>query len=134
MKLRINHYAIFFVLLSAVFSAVFPSCANRTFETSSADAEPVDTVEVAYPLGFCPDSLDMKEGKVKNGQYFTTLMTGLGMTQQQAYDLSLACEDVFDVKALRVGQTYRAYYDGGLEYVVYEKDKVSNIVFDCKAP
>ena len=134
MKLRINHYAIFFVLLSAVFSAVFPSCADRTFETSSADAEPVDTVEVAYPLGFCPDSLDIKEGKVKNGQYFTTLMTGLGMTQQQAYDLSLACEDVFDVKALRVGQTYRAYYDGGLEYVVYEKDKVSNIVFDCKEP
>ena len=134
MKLRINHYAIFFVLLSAVFSAVFPSCANRTFETRSADTEPVDTVEVVYPLGFCPDSLDMKEGKVKNGQYFTTLMTGLGMTQQQAYDLSLACEDVFDVKALRVGQTYRAYYDGGLEYVVYEKDRVSNIVFDCKEP
>ena len=90
MKFRINHYAIFFVLLSAVFSAVFPSCGRKSSKKVATDAEHVDTLDVASHLGFCPDSLDLKEGKVKNGQYFTTLMTSLGMTQQQAYENLLA--------------------------------------------
>ena len=134
MKFRINHYAILSILLSAAVSAAFSSCVRNSSETGDTDIEQVDTLEVAYPLGFCPDSLDLREGKVKNGQYFTTLMTGLGMTQQQAYDLSLACGDVFDVGSLRVGQDYRAYYSGTLEYVVYDRDKASCVVFDCTEP
>lgn len=134
MKFRINHYAILFILLSVALSAVFSSCARNSSETGSGDMEQVDTLEVSHPLGFSPDSLDLVEGKVKNGQYFTTLMTGLGMTQQQAYDLSLACGDVFDVRNLRVGQNYRAYYSASLEYVVYDRDKASCVVFDCTEP
>ena len=134
MKFRINHYAILFILLSAAVSAVFPSCARNSSEIDGADMEQADILEVACPLGFCPDSLDLVEGKVKNGQYFTNLMTGLGMTQQQAYDLSLACGDVFDVRNLRVGQGYRAYYSSFLEYVVYDRDKASCVVFDCTEP
>mgnify|MGYP002514925893 CR=1 FL=1 len=134
MKFRINHYAILSILLSAAVSAAFSSCARNSSEIDAVNIEQVDTLEVAFPLGFCTDSLDLREGKVKNGQYFTTLMTGLGMTQQQAYDLSLACGDVFDVRSLRVGQDYRAYYSGTLEYVVYDRDKASCVVFDCTEP
>ena len=134
MKFRINHYAILFILLSAAVSAAFSSCARNSSEIDAVNIEQVDTLEVAFPLGFCTDSLDLTEGKVKNGQYFTTLMTGLGMTQQQAYDLSLACGDVFDVRNLRVGQNYRAYYSASLEYVVYDRDKASCVVFDCTEP
>ena len=134
MKLRINHYAIFFVLLSTVFSAVFSSCGRNSSDADREGMEPADTAVVAYPLGFCPDSLRLVEGKIRNGHYFTTLMTSLGMTRQQAYDLSLACKDVFDVRALRVDQAYRAYYSADLEYVVYDRDKATSVVFDCTAP
>jgi murein DD-endopeptidase MepM/ murein hydrolase activator NlpD len=56
------------------------------------------------------------------------------MSAQEAYNLTQACSDVFDVRTLRVGQNYRAYYDSSLRYLVYDRDKVSSIVFSCKAP
>ena len=46
----------------------------------------------------------------------------LGLDAQQAYDLTQACNGVFDVKSLRIGNSYKAYYDAGsshLEYLVY---------------
>ena len=93
------------------------------------------TDAAGLPYGFCPDSLDCVEGKVKNGQFFSTLMMKLGMSAQQAYDLTLACDGVFDVKGLRVGNGYKAYYsDEILEYVVYERNRTSNVVFTCQPP
>lgn len=91
--------------------------------------------EVENPLGFCPDSLEMVEGKVKSGQFFSTILTSLGMSQQEAYNLTQACDSVFDVKTLRTGNEYQAYYDSSvLEYLVYERDRASNIVFACRPP
>ena len=92
--------------------------------------------EVTHPYGFDPESFDQIGDKVKNGQFFSTLMINLGLSAQQAYDLTLACKDVFDVKSLRVGNTYRAYYgeDNSLQYVVYDRDRTSNIIFKCQVP
>ena len=81
------------------------SCASRQNEEVPQVQEKTvqtDTVESGY--GFNPDSLAVVEGKVRNGQYFSSLLTGLGMSQKEAYDLTLACGQVFDVKTLRVGQ------------------------------
>ena len=88
------------------------------------------------PLGFNPDSLSCVEGKVKNGQFFSSLLTFLGMSAQEAYNLTQACDGVFDVKSLRVGNSYKAYYDGGdvLKYIVYEASRTSDIVFGCQSP
>ena len=95
--------------------------------------------EVSWPLGFCTDSLDVVDGKVKNGQFFSTLLGSLGMSAQDAYNLTQACSDVFDVKKLRVGNTYRAYYSDRnraetLQFLVYDQDRTSNIVFSCQPP
>lgn len=117
--------------------AASASCSRQPAEAEGTISDAVDSVEVSNPLGFCPDSLSLKEGTIKNGQYFSNLLTGLGLTQQQAYDLTLACGTTFDVKSLRVGQGYKAYYSEGgqqLEYIVYDRDKASCIVFDCKEP
>ena len=83
------------------------------------------------PLGFCPDSLECVEGKVKNGQFFSSLLTSLGMSAQEGYNLTQACDGVFDVKNLRVGNSYKAYYDGDgvLKYIVYDASRMSNIIF-----
>lgn len=128
---------IFWAALAAVAISV-ASCGRGKVSSENSGIEAVaDTVAVAYPLGFCPDSLSVTEGKVKNGQFFSTLLGSLGMSTQDAYNLTQACGDVFDVKTLRVGQAYRAYYGpegGDLQYLVYDRDKSSSIVFSCQTP
>ena len=97
-----------------------------------------DITSVEYPLGFCADSLEVVEGKVKNGQFFSTLLGSLGMSAQEAYNLTQACDSVFDARTLRVGQSYRAYYStishSELNYLVYDRDRSSCIVFSCRPP
>ena len=116
-------------------SMVGISSCKRSSGRDVCVAEAADTVTVEYPLGFCPDSLSVVEGKVKNGQFFSTLLGSLGMSAQDAYYLTQACDSVFDVRTLRVGQSYKAYSsDKGLEYLVYEKDRVSNLIFSCRPP
>ena len=121
-------------LSAAVFTVLAVSCASKGEQVEDG-LQTVGVCEVENPLGFCPDSLEMVEGKVKNGQFFSTLLHSLGMSQQEAYNLTEACDSVFDVRSLRVGNSYQAYYDSSvLEYLVYERDRASNIVFDCRPP
>ena len=135
MKLRINHSRIFFALILLLLPAAFLSCGNTSSEASKSDVGQVDSTALVQPLGFNPDTFEVREGKVRNGQYFSTLMTGLGLSQQEAYDLTQACGTVFDVRSLRVGQSYKGYYqDSKLRYVVYERDKATCVVFDCADP
>ena len=118
-----------FLLVSTL---LFSSCVNTSKEVQTADEQAVvDTLSVLPSL----DSLRCVEGKVKSGQFFSTLMTGLGLNAQEAYDLTMACDTVFDVKNLRVGNEYKAYYDGQiLEYVLYRQDRTSDILFECQTP
>ena len=123
----------FVALSTAVFAFFLLSCANDGQVVEMVSSE--ESYVTEYPLGFCPDSLEMVEGKVKSGQFFSTLLHSLGMSQQEAYNLTEACDSVFDVKTLRVGNGYQAYYDSSsLEYLVYERDKASNVVFACQPP
>ena len=96
------------------------------------------------------DSLECRHGKVRSGQFFSTLLTSLGLSASEAYDLSQACDSVFDVRTLRVGNTYSAYYDrpsavipnghegrvgeSVLRYLVYDRDRSSQVVFQCQPP
>ena len=121
-------------ILSLSFALILSSCGNGRTDHVEAEAQ---TVEVADQTSNLPslDSLRCKEGKVKNGQFFSTLMTGLGLTAQQAYDLTIACDTVFNVKNLRVGNTYKAYYDGDLlKYVFYQQDRMTDVLFECQPP
>lgn len=120
----------------AVFALIASSCGRRgeTVEPES-DSETAAVSDDTVSLGFDPDSLRAVEGRVRNGQFFSTLMTGLGMTDRQAYDLTMACDSVFDVRSLRVGNAYTAYYEvDTLMYLIYERDRASNVVFSCREP
>ncbi len=123
------------IILLSILCAITTSC-----NSSKRDYVSEDIVEIpdstANPLGFCTDSLDVVDGKVKSGQFFSTLLSGLGMSQNEAYDLTMACDSIFDVKTLRVGNDYHAYYssDKNLEYLVYERDRASSVVFECRPP
>lgn len=128
------------VVLSVL--AVFASCSSQVNEEETMIEEAVSAP--SYELGFCTDSLEVVDGEIKSGQFFSNLLGSLGMSQKDAYDLTMACDSVFDVKTLRVGNAYRAYYgqngsaDGDasrvLQYLVYDRDRASSVVFSCFPP
>ena len=109
------------------------------------------------------DSLRCEDGKVKNGQFFSTLLERLGLSAREAYDLTQATDSVFNPRNLRVGNTYKAYYgeispraslgrddnavvssasspvipsevEESLQYLVYDQYSGSQIVFRCQPP
>ena len=123
----------YILLMAAVMSAAW-SCGHKTTDSHVDDSAGCKSESVIEPLGFCPDSLECVEGVVKNGQFFSTLMMKLGLDARQAYDLTQASKDVFDVKTLRVGNAYKAYYDGYLKYLVYEQNRTTSVIFECQAP
>ena len=129
MKMKYTSIISAFLLVSTL---LFPSCGNAPVEEQTVTEQPVEDTASALPS---LDSLRCVEGKVKSGQFFSTLMTGLGLNAQEAYDLTMACDTVFDVKNLRVGNEYKAYYDGQiLKYVLYRQDSTSDILFECQTP
>ena len=97
-----------------------------------------DTLAVEHPLGFCPDSLSTVEGKVKSGQFFAPLLMKLGLSANEAHNLSNSVGSVFDVRNLRVGNSYTAYYEPSdpeqLQYLVYDQYRGTQVVFRCQPP
>lgn len=108
----------------------------------AAEVPVIEQTDSVPPIGFWADSLDMFEGTVRNGETLTTLLTRLGMDADSAYSLAMKCDTVFDVRKMRAGNRYRAYYfmdstaigstaEHPLEYVVYDHDKVNMTIFKC---
>lgn len=127
---------------------------------SEAQVESQEVVENKVdsipPLGFWEDSLVVVENKVKKSEFFIPLLVKLGMQHQDAVGLCSACDTIFDVRKLRAGNPYKAYYEkklvkvgndlqeaegklekaekGGLKYFVYQEDKLTSVVFNCQPP
>ena len=130
-------------LIILLFCLAAVSCGRNK---SAAEADVLeccaDTVVVEHPLGFCPDSLVVEDGKVKSGQFFAPLLMKLGLSANEAHNLSNAVGKVFDVRDLRVGNAYHAYYQpaatsggsGTLQYLVYDKYRGTQVVFKCQPP
>lgn len=100
-------------------------------KTTKADIAPQkDTV---YPLGFCTDSFRVVSGEIKPGDNFIAWVTGLGMPTDRAHALLSACDTVFDVRKLRAGNTWKAYYrdSTALSYIVYDNSRTLRTVFSC---
>ena len=73
---------------------------------------------------------------MRSGDYFSTILMRGGLSTQEAYNLSEACDSVFDVKTIRIGNVYRTWKspDGVLEYLTYDIDRIRSIVFCCTEP
>lgn len=87
----------------------------------------------ADPMGFPRDQYECVEGKISSGSYFGKLMNSdLGVPMARVNRLA-AADSVFDVRKMRAGNAYRAYYTRDslrrLDYVVYDENRVSSIVF-----
>ena len=121
------------------------SCGRKAVETPAAESgnimdntqSPAERMSAHESLAdiFGLDSLRREDGKVKNGQFFSTLLEKLGLSAREAYDLTQATDSVFDPRNLRVGNTYTAYYgEESLLYLVYDQYRGSQIVFRCQPP
>ena len=126
------------ILILCVLMTVFASCGRKGENVDSSTISQTDFLafhQESRGLKFqIPDSLECRSGKVKNGQFFSNLLTSLGLSNQEAYNLSQACAPTFDVRTLRVGNTYKAYYDSSLQYLVYDRDRTSQLIFRCQPP
>lgn len=128
--------------LAAVFIAAalsFAGCGGgRSQEGVTEQVPSAEKADSCLLLGFDPAQMAARDGKVRSGEFFSTLLMKLGMSAGDAYLLSEACDTVFDVRSLRVGNAYQAYYSpsstGALEYLVYWQDRVNGVVFRCTAP
>ena len=122
-----------FLTLSVV---VLASCSSGKSEDAAVESQAaVDTTATLTGVDAAlakMQSMRIVEGKVKSGEFFSVLTTNLGMGGTPAYHLAESCKDVFDVRNLRVGNPYKAYYEEDvLKYVVYTQDRISSIIFDC---
>lgn len=134
---------VFTGLLMCLAAMLFIACSEAESVVNKEDNSPV-VQDGIFPLGFNPDTLSVVEGHVKNGEFFSTLLMRLGLSAEQAYNLTGECSADFDVRTLRVGNSYQAYYKtdtsglnpdaGELLYLVYEKDNVNSLVFHCTEP
>lgn len=94
-----------------------------------------DSAGIWLDPGFVPEGFTLKEDKVRNGEFFSSLLMKLGLSAEEAYGLSQACDPVFDVGKLKVGNSYRAFYSSDtLVYLVYDMDRVNSAVFGCRPP
>ena len=114
----------------AVLSAFLTfSCRNASVSDTPVEDTPV------FPLGFNPSAFEADTFRVKSGETLSLLFAKLGLSQKDAYDLVQAADSVFPAKNLRSGKTCIAFRDSSaLQYLVYEQDKISSVVFRCTPP
>ena len=98
------------------------------------NGEPVVQKDTIYPLGFCTDSFRVVTGKVADGDTFIGWMTRLGVSSQDANKLVQASDSVFDVRKLRAGNTWSAYYSDStkVSYVVYDNSRIKQTIFGLR--
>ncbi len=118
------------------FAAISCGSGNDGDSRETPAGEDAAAVQEAGPWSFAPDSLVVTENKVRRGDFFSTILIRSGLSAQEAYNLAESCDSIFDVRSIRVGNTYRTWSSpsGRIEYVAYDIDRVKSVVFGCRPP
>lgn len=120
-------------ITTLVFLLLVPACKN---EKGKEPEQIVESAKETNLYGFKPDTLNLSETKVKNGETFIGLMNRLGLSATDAHTLVRRSGEAFNVRSMRAGAEISAYYSKdtlspGLKYVVYHRDKIHKTVFQC---
>ena len=111
--------------------------AHRTVSEGSGNGAAQEDEHI-YEHGIPVDMYSVEDGEIKEGDYFSVIMESLGVPQNTVNELIAAGRKVFDVKNIRVGNRYHAYFepdttgDDHLAYLVYDRDKRSVVVFSLQ--
>ena len=119
------------IIRLSILALLAVSCLCRR---SGGSPEPAVQKDTVYPLGFCTDSFRVVTGKVADGDNFIAWLTRMGASAQDANKLVQACDTVFDVRKLRAGNTWSAYYSDStkVDYVVYDNSRIRQTVFGLR--
>ena len=114
-----------------IFALAACSCNLVHRKPSDEAPEARDTV---YPLGFCTDSFQVVTGSIKSGDTFSAWVTRLGLPREKMLALTQACDTVFDVRKLRAGNSWSAYYRDSteLQYIFYDNSRILQTVFQIR--
>jgi len=108
------------------------SCTSKRGENVESLETEVAENEV-YEFGFPMSEFESEEGQIKRGEFFTNLMTSLGVPQSDIYSLTQASRGIFDLRKIKIGNSYKAFFtkdeDRKLAYLVYEDTKTSFVTF-----
>ncbi|OFZ07707.1 MAG: hypothetical protein A2322_06410, partial [Bacteroidetes bacterium RIFOXYB2_FULL_39_7] len=108
------------------------SCTSKRGENVESLETEVTENEV-YEFGFPMSEFESEEGQIKRGEFFTNLMTSLGVPQSDIYSLTQASRGIFDLRKIKIGNSYKAFFtkdeDRKLAYLVYEDTKTSFVTF-----
>ncbi|MCQ2168018.1 MAG: peptidoglycan DD-metalloendopeptidase family protein [Bacteroidales bacterium] len=115
------------MILTAMILAVC-SCGKKQEKGEEVQREP-------SIYGFFTEDFQIDSSSVKEGETFSKLVNRLGMTNADGYRLTKLCDTVFDVRKLRAGNRFEAFYSTDslhtLEYIVYHNNMVRSTVFHC---
>lgn len=128
MTTKITHNS----LIICVISILLTAC-NHSKTSDNSDLTSEQTTEVVYEYGIPVDSFNTTEGNVKAGETLSAILGKLGCKGQVIHQLNYFSSDTFDVKRIKQGDSYTAYYSKDsipeLTYVVYHQSIVDHIVF-----
>ena len=99
----------------------------------SAQAFPVVAPTLRY--GVAVDTMTIQQRTIKNGETLSDLLTGLGLTQQQSFDLANTFNGLFNVRGLRSGKTYDVLDDPdteGPDYFIYQPNIYEYVKLDLR--
>lgn len=106
---------------------------HNTQTSDNSDLTSEQMTEVVYEYGIPIDSFNTTEGNVKAGETLSAILGKLGCKGQVIHQLNYFSSDTFDVKRIKQGDSYTAYYSKDsipeLTYVVYHQSVVDHIVF-----
>ena len=125
----------YYLLLSVML--ILSGCigGNRSVNQSEENESGIEVAPVVtYEYGIAVDSLQRKDGKIVPGQSLGGLLASLGAAGHHVQGLNSLDKDVFDVRTIRAGKQYSAYYGGDssdvLTHLVYIESAIDYVVFD----
>ena len=125
----------YYLLLSVML--ILSGCigGNRSVNQSEENESGIEVAPVVtYEYGIAVDSLQRKDGKIVPGQSLGGLLASLGAAGHHVHGLNSLDKDVFDVRTIRAGKQYSAYYGGDssdvLTHLVYIESAIDYVVFD----
>lgn len=130
MKYTTGIYAFLFALIAL--SSV--SCSEKGGKDAVEEEVSIHAAPVLQ-YGIPVDSLEARPDKVRKGDYFAKIMGRLGFDNNEAYNISRACDGVYDLRKIKVGNSYVAYYEKEASkpsYWRYDADSRNYLVISTK--
>lgn len=117
-----------------VISILIVSCTDSADNSVSGDM--VESVAPVMKYGLEIDKYDVEPGEIKKGEFFGSIMDGLGVDANQVQKILKASSGVFDAKKIKLGNQFEVLRHkdslGTPAFFVYELDNMSYAVVSLK--